>query len=197
MAQCRYCWLPTSSHNTDCVLPSQSARQPASRLPRPPVLCPAHCPLLSRPESIAAGPDATPPQDLCGSNATLVVPLHARYPHPRAEHQQQQQQQMGWMAAARSSAVTAELRRPLVLVRCQAEAGDHSPEWQLAHIEQGAQAAAVPWTIPAGNLRHGQLAAAGTAAAVGCGVAAALLALCRPQQQQAKQRRQFQRRKQQ
>jgi hypothetical protein len=50
------------------------------------------------------------------------------------------------------------------------------------------------WEMPAGNLQHAPLVAAGTVAAVASGVAAVLLALCRPapqsRQQPAQRRKQ-------
>lgn len=107
---------------------------------------------------------------------TASVPLHARYPHPRSSAPQQG----SWLAAALSAAAVAELPPPVVLALC-------GGGWQAADVP--AAPPAVRWEMPAGNLQHGPLIAAGTAGAVGCGVAAVLWALLRPLPNQAAQRR--------
>lgn len=119
------------------------------------------------------------------SEVVVEVPLHARYPHPQDPRQQLRQQSggnSGWAAAALSAAATAELPPPRVLVRCPGdEQGDGG--WQAADIDgtgRGA-AAGVWWDMPAGNVRHGPLVAAGTTAAMACGATAVLLVLCRSQ----------------
>ena len=111
----------------------------------------------------------------------MSVPLHARYPHPSSSSAQQQQQQQGsWLAAALSASAVAELPPPLVLARCDGE-------WQAADVPT--PPLAVRWAMPAGNLQHGPLVAAGTAGAVGCGVAAVVWALLRPLPAPATRRR--------
>ena len=102
----------------------------------------------------------------------LTVPLHARYPHPRAASQQAG---VDWLRAARSTLATVLLPPPAVLVRCGAGRG-----WQAATQEAAAAADEVQWDIAAGNLGHGWLVVAATVAAVGCSVVTTLAALCRP-----------------
>lgn len=118
---------------------------------------------------------------------TLTVPLHARYPHPTNPQQQPQPRTEAWqrwLGSLQSTAAVAELPLPLVLARCPAAREESAAEWQVATLQPASAAAAaaepVSWVLPAGNLRHGPLVAAGTAAALGCGVAAVLAALCLP-----------------
>ncbi|KAI7837312.1 hypothetical protein COHA_008827 [Chlorella ohadii] len=126
---------------------------------------------------------------------TLTVPLHARYPHPVDPQQQQAAPAAGWLrwlGSLRSAAAVAELPLPLVLARCPAANGA-AEEWQAAVLQPEAPEPVI-WDMPAGNLRHGPLVAAGTAAALGCGVAAVLAALfmplSRPPRAQQKRRKQ-------
>lgn len=132
----------------------------------------------------------TPPAHLQKGNCTdltLTVPLHARYPHPTNPQQQPQARTAAWqrwLGSLQSAAAVAELPPPLVLARCPAAGEEIAAEWQVATLQPASAAAAaaepVSWVLPAGNLRHGPLVAAGTAAALGCGVAAVLAALCLP-----------------
>ncbi len=121
----------------------------------------------------------------CGQ-MTLVVPLHARYPHPRRLAKEQPEQQphgvaaVVWWAPALSTAAAAEVPVPAILARCP-----NSPTgWQAAQLvtpdgtPAAAAAAAVQWPLPAGRLEHGPLVAAVTAVAVWCGAAAVLMVLC-------------------
>lgn len=116
------------------------------------------------------------------------MPLHARYPHPvHPERQQQQTAAPGWLrwlGSLQSAAAVAKLPPPVVLARCPAAGGESAAEWQMAAVQPAgdfnAPVEPVRWVLPAGNLRHGPLVAAGTAAALGCGVAAVLAALLLP-----------------
>lgn len=145
----------------------------------------------------AAAPSRPPPSvqavpgSACGS-ATLEVPLHARYPHPSQPGQQREGALPGWLQAAQSAAAAAELPAPTVLVQCPS--GGDAAEWQAAELQSSPAAASVRWDMPAGNLRHGPLVAIGTAAAVGCGVAAVLRALLAPVAAQAQRRQPRQKR---
>ena len=129
----------------------------------------------------------------CGV-VTLAMPLHARYPHL----QQPQQPAAGLLAAALSAVAVAELPLPHVLMRCPGRGG-RPAAWQAAqlqvrHADDLAAGMVARWEMPAGNLQHAPLVAAGTVAAVASGVAAVLLALCRPapqsRQQPAQRRKQ-------
>lgn len=113
----------------------------------------------------------------------LAVPLHARYPRPRDP-----QHAAGWLAAALSAAAAAELLQPTVLAWCPAPGGSGELQWQAVQAAP-AQAWPVRWALPAGNLRHGPLAAAGTAAAVGACALAVLRALVGPAQEQPRRQK--------
>jgi hypothetical protein len=85
----------------------------------------------------------------------------------------------------------AELPLPHVLMRCPGS-GNEPAAWQAAqlqvrHADKVTPGMVARWEMPAGNLQHGPLVAAGTVAAVAGGVAAVLLALCRPAPQGRKQ----------
>jgi hypothetical protein len=125
--------------------------------------------------------------------ATLAVPLHARYPLPRHPTQPSQAAQTGWTAALRSADAAMEVPQPRVLVRCPPGSGAASDSlalWQEATVERAGAAAQelMTWDMPAGNLQHGPFVAAGTAAALLGSAAAVLWALYRPQQALSKQR---------
>ncbi len=157
-----------------------------------------HNPVLPRPAHAPPLPSYFTPWPLQESNCTeltLTVPLHARYPHPVDPQQQQAAPAAGWLrwlGSLRSAAAVAELPLPLVLARCPAANGA-AEEWQAAVLQPEAPEPVI-WDMPAGNLRHGPLVAAGTAAALGCGVAAVLAALfmplSRPPRAQQKRRKQ-------
>ncbi|KAL4458969.1 hypothetical protein ABPG75_013834 [Micractinium tetrahymenae] len=146
--------------------------------------------VLCRANTSAAAEAKTQVPPSCTAGAELVVPLHARYPHP----QHAARQAGSWWQAALSVPVVTELAPPLVLVQCPGSSSGSigkEGQWQVAQLEAEALPQPVRWERPAGNLQHGPLVAGGTAAALLLGVAVVLRALCRPlgQESPAQQRR--------